>query len=225
MLARPPTLASALSVAGAKLEGLEQHLAGHAPLKPNKLTMQQYNDRVAVMVQKEGADTVSLLKAYPVGGGPSAAAAVAAWKAWAATGSFPADGGAHDDDAGDDETNLYEPEGGKGEMASVVSLRTTVAAGAKSIVYLLRRIEHWLMALCTHAYNGSGKTRTVRFILAWHAQEVTTAGRTDNRTVCGTTDNNRMYHNRFGGAKGLENLLTYAAQPTVREQLEQVCIF
>eukprot|EP01050_Picozoa_sp_SAG11_P011144 SAG11_NODE_1160_length_5647_cov_8.048125_2_plen_596_part_00 len=179
VLARPPTLASPLSVAGAKLEGVEQHLPNHGPLKPNKLTMQQYNDRVAIMVQKSGgaADSVSLLKSYAVGtgSGDASAAAVAAWQAWSENGRFPAEIPAATQ-AGGDSSPLYTPTRSDSssssssageEMASVVSLRTTIAGES---------------------------SRAVHFILAWHAQEVSKSGRAakDNRTVCGTTDNNRM---------------------------------
>ena len=41
-----------------------------------------------------------------------------------------------------------------------------------------------------------------------------------NPRYCGTTDVNRMYHNRFGGADGLERLLRYATAPQVSAELE-----
>lgn len=57
---RAQTLADEFSVAS--LTGVEQHTPGRS-LHPNKLTMQQYNSRVAIMVQKESKDdTVTLIK-------------------------------------------------------------------------------------------------------------------------------------------------------------------
>ena len=68
-----------------------------------------------------------------------------------------------------------------GEMASAVALKTTLPAKS---------------------------TRTVHFVVAWWAPEVDGhGGRTDNRTFCGTTDVNRMYHNRYSGADGLQRML------------------
>ena len=64
-------------------------------------------------------------------------------------------------------------------------------------------------------------SRTVRFIVAWWQPELTTVGRTDNRTYCGTTDVNRMYHNRFAGPTGLESMLVFASAPGTRAVLEE----
>ena len=184
-MARVPTSALPLTI-GESLAGVEQRAsAGH--LSPNKLTMQQYNNRVAVLVEKEDGDEVSLLTSYAPSQNSSDSSAVAAWRQWATSGRFPSSFARGHAEA----EPLYRAPGG-GEAASAVALRMTLAPGA---------------------------SRTVRFVVVWHAQEVSAAGRTDNRTVCGTTDHNRMYHNRFAGPKGLESLVSYATAPAVRSAL------
>jgi hypothetical protein len=75
---RASTLASPLHV-GSLLHGIEQHTADRT-LVPNKLTMQQYNSRVALMVESEQSDDyISMVKAYSAVGD---ADGVAAWEAF-----------------------------------------------------------------------------------------------------------------------------------------------
>jgi uncharacterized protein (DUF608 family) len=182
---RAETMASALKV-GASLEGLEQHTKDKK-LTPNKLTMQQYNSRVAIMAQKQDEhDQVTLLRSYAVA---SDTDGVAAWRSFATTGGFPS--------STDSQTQpLYEPSvsgTAAEEVASAVALKATVPAKS---------------------------SRTFRFVIAWYATELTKAGKTNNLTYCGTTDVNRMYHNRFSGSSGLEDMLTFATNPVVRTALE-----
>ena len=186
-MARVPTSALPLTI-GKSLAGFEQR-ASAGQLFPNKLTMQQYNNRVAVLVEKEDGDEVSLLTSYIPSQNSSDSNAVAAWKEWATSGRFPSSNSFARDHS--EAEPLYIAPSGP-EAASAVALRTPLAPGA---------------------------SRTIRFVVVWHAQEVSAAGRTDNRTVCGTTDHNRMYHNRFAGPKGLESLVSYATAPAVRSAL------
>ena len=48
------------------LQGVEQRATGGA-LRPNKLTMQQYNDRVALLVEKGSQDEVRMLSSWTKG--------------------------------------------------------------------------------------------------------------------------------------------------------------
>jgi non-lysosomal glucosylceramidase len=158
-------------------------------LSPHKLTMQQYNDRVVVMAEKLEGDRVTLLRSYAPSQTDASSEGVRAWKAWAKTGEFPSTAAAARERA----SLLYRPgDHGGEEAASAVALRTQLQAG---------------------------EARTIRFVVAWHAQELSAEGRTDNRTVCGTTDVNRMYHNRFAGKFGLEGLIDFATSEAVRTAL------
>jgi uncharacterized protein (DUF608 family) len=162
------------------LSGLEQR-ATTRPFKPHKLTMQMYNDRVALMATKDApGDQVSLLKAYNPG--TTSGASVEAWKLWMSTGAFPGGGSA-----------FLHQNASSPEMASAVAIRAKLKPGA---------------------------SRTLRFVVAWHAPEVYPNASGDFRTVCGSTDHNHMFHNRFSGTQGLENLITYASKPAVRQALE-----
>ena len=162
------------------LSGLEQRATAR-PFKPHKLTMQMYNDRVALMATKEApGDQVSLLKAYDPG--ELSGASLEAWKLWMSTGAFPGGGSV-----------LLHQNASSPEMASAVAIRARVQPGA---------------------------SRTLRFVVAWHSPEVYPNATGDFRTVCGSTDHNHMFHNRFSGMQGLENLITYASKPDVRQALE-----
>ena len=183
---RVPTRVSNLTVG--PLSGLEQHTVDKK-LVPNKLTMQQYNSRVAILAQREhGDDEVTLLQSYGV---KESSTGVAGWQSFAKTGRFPKS------ELTTQTQPLYTPlaDGGSPaqEMASAVALRATVPA------------------------KGN---RTFRFVVAWHARELLREDRTDNLTYCGTTDVNRMYHNRFDGVEGLEAMLAFATTPAVRAELE-----
>ena len=240
-MARVPTSAAPLSVGGS-LTGVEQR-ATAGKLSPNKLTMQQYNDRVAVLVEKQDGDEVSLMTSFNPSLNGSSSKGVEAWKAWAGSGRFPSS----TDNALDSEP-LYRPVGPSimdvvcdgalrdacagekaagGPQACMACLQTNEAAlthagcsVAEAEAYCNAPSgDEAASAVALRTSLKAGEVRTIRFVVAWHAQEVSNAGRTDNRTVCGTTDHNRMYHNRFAGGNGLESLVSYATDPAVRAAL------
>ena len=62
-------------------------------------------------------------------------------------------------------------------------------------------------------------TRTLRFTIAWHAEELAPQPGASNWSHCGTTDVNRMYHNKFAGPTGLEQMLSYTTDDATRAAL------
>eukprot|EP01052_Picozoa_sp_SAG31_P006516 SAG31_NODE_300_length_18109_cov_47.887285_21_plen_483_part_00 len=234
-MARVPTSVMPLTVG--RMTGIEQRVTA-GKLSPNKLTMQQYNDRIAVLVEKHAGDQVSFIGSYAPSHNISSSKGVIAWKTWAGTGRFPQSASdisqsdmaqSASDRSAQGSQPLYEPADSNRQPALNVvcdgALRDACAsekhAGGNEACRTCLQSNKAALARagCTAAEADSfcsrksgdeaasavalrttlpaGGTRTIRFVLAWHAQEVSAAGRTDNRTVCGTTDHNRMYHNRF----------------------------
>jgi hypothetical protein len=117
---------------------------------------------------------------------------------------------------------LYEPLREPLREPSREPLREPLTRGAA--------VHEMASAVALKATVPANSSRTFRFVVAWYAPELSSAGKKDNRTYCGTTDVNRMYHNRFSGATGLEEMLRFVATPAVRTALEvetvawQVCI-
>jgi uncharacterized protein (DUF608 family) len=75
-------------------------------------------------------------------------------------------------------------------------------------------------AVAVRVIVPAGSERTVRLMIAWHGQEVHPNATGDWYTICGSTDHNHMYHNRFNGSSGLERMLAYADDAEVREALD-----
>lgn len=251
---RVSTEASPLTVGA--MSGVEQRAtAGH--LSPNKLTMQQYNNRVAVLVEQlEQSDQVSVLKSYAPSQTDASSAGVKAWQAWAKTGRFPSSAQQHKHQS----ASLYRPpitdassstahqatesdvkcdgalrdtcagerqSGGRASCLACSAVNTdalkragcTVAAAEAFCDANTTRGLEAASAVALRTVLKAGEVRTIRFVVTWHAPELSAEGRTDNRTVCGTTDVNRMYHNRFAGRQGLERLVAFATAAPVRKAL------
>jgi hypothetical protein len=67
------------------LVGVEQH----ATLTPNKHTLQNYNNRVAIVAERQENATITLLPVYAPSDTSSNSVGSTAWKHFAKTGTFP----------------------------------------------------------------------------------------------------------------------------------------
>ena len=108
---------------GPALKGVEQRpVAG--PLSPNKFTMQQYNSRLAIVVEAESdADLVTVLPAYDPSNNSAGSDGVTGWTSFVNTGTFESEANVMEPSV---ITSLYTP--GGPEMASAVALRAQVGA-------------------------------------------------------------------------------------------------
>ena len=220
---RVTTEAAALIIAPSSLQGVEQRPTA-GPLSPHKLTMQQYNSRVAIMVQSDdAADVVTVLPAYNPSNNGAGSAGVVGWSSFAQSGAFDRDGGGQVGGRGaqaeyraahaSSPAPLYTP--GGPEMASAVALRANVeAAASRTIRFIIAWFAPELEGEGVKATkrstsepsgdsNSSNSDATGSPLVAMTAEAV--ASNSSWMMRCDATDFDRVYHNKFTGPTGRSN--------------------